>query len=157
MRLDAKKIVFNRPLDLEEAVRVFTIMKEVIDYSTIDDNYFYVYVKKDLDIFIETISDIEVFWLADRLGIDDRQSLVCLIEYPYFWENLKDILYYNKINNYKRYTVFTKNDLMGEGNRTWEEYLGESHEEAVEFFRDILLIDDVISVIEMDDEEEEDY
>jgi hypothetical protein len=157
MRLDAKKIVFNRPLDLEEAVRVFTIMKEVIDYSTIDDNYFYVYVKKDLDIFIETISDIEVFWLADRLGIDDRQALVCLIEYPYFWENLKDILFYNKINNYKRYTVFTKNDLMGEGNRTWEEYLGESHEEAVEFFRDILLIDDVISVIEMDDEEEEDY
>ena len=157
MRLDAKKIVFNRPLDLEEAVRVFTIMKEVIDYSTIDDNYFYVYVKKDLDIFIETISDIEVFWLADRLGIDDRQALVCLIEYPYFWENLKDILFYNKINNYKRYTVFTKNDLMGEGNRTWEEYLGESHEEAVEFFRDILLIDGVISVIEMDDEEEEDY
>ena len=157
MRLDAKKIVFNRPLELDDAIKVFSAMKEVVDYSTMDDNYFYVYVKKDLDIFIETISDTEVIWLADRLGVNDRQALICLIEYPYFWENLKDFLHMNQINNYKRYTVFTKNDLMGEGSRTWEEYLGESQEEAVEFFRDILLIDDVISVIEMDDEEEEGY
>jgi len=157
MRLDAKKIVFNKALDLEEAAKVFIILKETLDLSLIKDNYFYVYIRKDLDLFIETLSDIEVYWLADKLSITDRQAVICLIEYPYFWEGLKDMLHLNSINNYKRYTVFTKNDLMGEGNRTWEEYLGESHEEAVEFFRDILLIDDVISVIEMDDEEEEDY
>lgn len=157
MKLNGDKIVFNRVLDLKEAVKVFSILREIIDYSLIKDNYHYVFVKDDMDIFIETISDIEVYWVADRLGINDKQAVICLMEYPDFWENLKDHLYNCGINNYKRYTVFTKADLMGEGNRTWDEYIGESEEEATEFFRDILLIDDVISVIQMDDEEEEGY
>jgi hypothetical protein len=96
-----------------------------------------------------------VYWLAEKLNSTDRDALMCLMEYPYFWETLKDILYDNKINDYKRYSVFTKNDLMGSGNRTWEEYLGEDYKDAEEFFQDILLIEDVISIIEIEDEEEE--
>ena len=40
-------------------------------------------------------------------------------------------------------------------NRTWDEYLGENEIDATEFFRDILLVEDIVSVIQMDDEEEE--
>jgi len=155
MKLDPKKIVFNKALNLEEAIRVFSVLMEVIDSSSMDDNYFYVYVRDDFDLFVETVSDIEVYWLAEKLNSTDRDALMCLMEYPYFWETLKDILYDNKINDYKRYSVFTKNDLMGSGNRTWEEYLGEDYKDAEEFFQDILLIEDVISIIEIEDEEEE--
>ena len=155
MKLRPEKIVFHRSLTLREAVDAYTILREIIDPKSINDNYFYVYVRKNLDLHIETVSDIEVYWCATKLEIDDRQALLCLVEYPYFWESLKDMLYYNGINDYKRFSVFTKNDLMGTGNRTWDEYLGENEIDATEFFRDILLVEDIVSVIQMDDEEEE--
>ena len=154
MKLRPEKIMFDKPLNLKESVAAFTILKEVIDPASIKDNYFYVYVKDNYDLFIESVADIEVYWFANKLQVDDREALLCLVEFPSFWETLKDILYINGINNYKRYTVFTKNDLMGTGNRTWEEYLGENDADAWEFYRDILLVQDIVSIIEMDDEEE---
>ena len=157
MRLRAEKVVFNKALTLEEGIKVFSILKEVIDPASVDDNYFYVYVRKDYDIFIETVSELEVFWIANKLGVSDKQGLICLMEYPYFWENLKDHLHNCRINNFKRYMAFTKADLMGESNTSWEEYMGESNQDAHEFFSDILMMEDVISVIEVNDEEEEEF
>jgi hypothetical protein len=52
MKLDPKKIVFNKALNLEEAIRVFSVLMEVIDSSSMDDNYFYVYVRDDFDLFV---------------------------------------------------------------------------------------------------------
>ena len=157
MRLQVEKIVFNKPLELSDAIRAYSILKEIIDSSEIKDNYFYVFIKENYDLYVETVPDLEVFWIADRLGISDRQAVLCLMEYPSFWDSLKDLLYLCKINDFKRYSVFTKNDLMGTGNRTWEEYIGESEEDAKEFYEHILLVDDIISIIKMDDEEEEEY
>lgn len=157
MRLQVEKIVFNKPLELSDAIRAYGILKEIIDSSEIKDNYFYVFIKENYDLYVETVPDLEVFWIADRLGVSDRQAVLCLMEYPSFWDSLKDLLYLCKINDFKRYSVFTKNDLMGTGNRTWEEYIGESEEDAKEFYEHILLVDDIISIIKMDDEEEEEY
>jgi hypothetical protein len=153
--LQADKIVFNKPLDLIDAVKALSSIRDSIDVSLIKDNYFYVFIKDNFDLYVEPIPDIEVYWTANMLNVDDRQAVICLMEYPGFWDSLKDILYYNKINNYKRYSVFTKNDLMGSGSRVWEDYIGKNEEEAKEFYRDILMVEDVISVIKMDDEEEE--
>jgi len=157
LRLKSEKIVFNKPLELSDAVKALAALKEIVSVSEIKDNYLYVFVKENHDLYIETIPDIEVLWIADRLGVSDRQAVVCLMEYPGFWDSLKDLLYLCKINNFKRYSVFTKNDLMGTGNRTWEEYIGESEEDAREFYEHILLVDDIVSIIKMDDEEEEEY
>jgi len=153
--LQADKIVFNKPLDLIDVIKALSSIKESIDVSLIDNNYFYVFIKDDFDLYVEPVPDTEVYWTANMLNINDRQAVICLMEYPGFWESLKDILYYCRINDYKRYSVFTKNDLMGSGNRVWEDYIGENEEEAKEFFRDILMVEDVISVINRDDEEEE--
>tara|TARA_B100000902_G_scaffold43254_1_gene50960 strand:+ start:4557 stop:5030 length:474 start_codon:yes stop_codon:yes gene_type:complete len=157
LRLRSEKIVFNKPLELSDAIKALTALKEIVDVSEIKDNYLYVFVKENYDLYIETIPDIEVLWTAERLGITDRQAVVCLMEYPSFWDSLKDLLYLSKINNFNRYSVFTKNDLMGTGSRTWEEYIGESEEDAREFYEHILLIEDIVSIIKMDDEEEEGY
>jgi hypothetical protein len=56
------------------------------------------------------------------------------------------------INNLKRYSVFTKGDLMGTDDRTWEEYIGEDESDALQFYTDILLIQDILSIIESEDE-----
>ena len=41
---------------------------------------------------------------------------------------------------------------MGTDDRTWEEYIGSDENDAMQFYTDILLIDDIISVIEIEDE-----
>src|SRR6056300_571513 len=148
MKLDPKKVVFNKKLTLTEAVRAYTILNETLMLDNQEMYYYYVFIRNDFDIFIETIENVEVYWLANKLEVTDRQAVMCLCEYPTFWENLKDHLYLCEINDYKRYSVFTKGDLMGTDDRTWEEYVGKDEEDAMQFYTDILLIDDIISVIE---------
>ena len=152
MKLDPKKIVFNRKLSLSEAVKAYTILNEILLLDDNESHYYYVIIKDQFDIFIETINDVEVYWLANKLQVTDRQAVLCLCEYPTFWEDLKDHLYMCGINDYKRYSVFTKGDLMGTDDRTWEEYIGSDENDAMQFYTDILLIDDIISVIEIEDE-----
>jgi hypothetical protein len=152
MKLDPKRIVFNRRLSLSEAVKAYTILNETLFLDDHDLYYYYVIVKNDFDIFIETINDVEVYWLANKLEITDRQAVMCLCEYPTFWEDLKDHLYMCDINDYKKYSVFTKGDLMGTDDRTWDQYIGSDEEDALQFYTEILLIDDIISVIESEDE-----
>jgi hypothetical protein len=152
MKLDPKKIVFNRKLTLSEAVKAYTILNEILLLDDNESHYYYVIIKDQFDIFIETINDVEVYWLANKLQVTDRQAVLCLCEYPTFWEDLKDHLYMCGINDYKRYSVFTKGDLMGTDDRTWEEYIGSDENDAMQFYTDILLIDDIISVIEIEDE-----
>ena len=152
MKLDPKKIVFNRKLTLSEAVKAYTILNEILLLDDNESHYYYVIIKDQFDIFIETINDVEVYWLAKKLQVTDRQAVLCLCEYPTFWEDLKDHLYMCGINDYKRYSVFTKGDLMGTDDRTWEEYIGSDENDAMQFYTDILLIDDIISVIEIEDE-----
>lgn len=158
MKLDPKKIVFNKPLTLSQAIQAYTILTEVINEDDIEDKFLYVYIKNDFDLFVESLEDSEVKWIARKLGVEDRDAVMCLMEYPYFWENLKDHLYNCRINGYKRYSVFTKADLVGDWDRTWEEYIGESEEDAYEFYKKILKIKKIVSILEMnDDEEEEDF
>lgn len=152
MKLDPKKVVFNRKLTLTEAVRAYTILNETLILDNQEDYYYYVIIRDDFDIFIETLQNVIVYWLANKLEITDRQAVMCLCEYPTYWEDLKDHLYNCGINNYKRYSVFTKGDLMGTDDRQWEEYVGEDEEDAREFFTNILLIQDIISIIESEDE-----
>jgi hypothetical protein len=137
---------------LSEAIKAYTILNETLFLDDRDSHYYYVIIKNEFDIFIETINDVEVYWFANKLEVTDRQAVMCLCEYPTFWENLKDHLYMCGINDYKRYSVFTKGDLMGTDDRTWEEYIGSDENDAMQFYTDILLIDDIISVIEIEDE-----
>lgn len=152
MKLDPKRIVFNRKLTLTEAVKAYTILNGTLSLDDHDSYYYYIILKNDFDIFIESINDVEVYWLANKLEITDRQAVMCLCEYPNFWEDLKDHLYICGINDFKRYSVFTKGDLIGSDERTWVEYIGSDEEDALQFYTDILLIDDIISVIEIEDE-----
>lgn len=152
MSLDPKKVVFNRRLSLAEAVNVYSILMETLREGGDEDTYYYVSVGEDTDLFIEGISSDEVYWMARKLSVEDKHAVTALIEYPAFWDGLKDHLYNCGINDYKRYQVFTKNDLMGEGTRVWEEYLGESEEDAYEFFSKVLMIEDIVSILEMEDE-----
>jgi hypothetical protein len=41
---------------------------------------------------------------------------------------------------------------MGTDDRTWEEYVGKDEEDAREFFTNILMIQDIISIIQSEDE-----
>lgn len=113
MKLDPKRIVFNRKLTLTEAVKAYTILNGTLSLDDHDSYYYYIILKNDFDIFIESINDVEVYWLANKLEITDRQAVMCLCEYPNFWEDLKDHLYICGINDFKRYSVFTKGDLIG--------------------------------------------
>lgn len=153
MKLNPKKVIFNRELTLPEIVKAYTILNDVLFVSDQSSYYYYISIKDDFDISIETLSDVEVYWIAAKLNVTDRQAVICLCEYPTFWEDLKDHLYVCGINDYKRYGVFTKGDLMGTDDRTWEEYIGESEQDAMEFYSEILLIEDIVSIIEQTEDE----
>lgn len=155
MRLDPKKIVFNKPMSLSQAIKAYSILDEVIDATQLGDDYIYVHIKEGFSFNVETIEKNEVDWLSKELGVTDREAVICIIEYPGYLEDLKDHLYNCRINGYKRYSVFTKADIMGDWDQTWEEYIGVSEDDARFFFKNILKVDGIVSILEMDDEEED--
>jgi hypothetical protein len=42
LRLKSEKIVFNKPLELSDAVKALAALKEIVGVSEIKDNYLYV-------------------------------------------------------------------------------------------------------------------
>jgi hypothetical protein len=155
MKLDAKKVVFSKPISLYEAALIYSsIAEEYNKEGGLDNFYYYVGIEDTANVYIEAILSTEVNWVSKELDITPRESVVMLCEYPDFYETLKDHLYNCGINDYKRFSVFTESDIMGEGSRVWEDYIGRTQEDAMEFYRDILLIKDIVSIIEHDEEEE---
>jgi len=155
MKLDAKKVVFSRPISLYEAALIYSsITNEYAEDPSSNNYYYYVGIDSIANVFIESLPSVEVEWVSKEMNITNRESVIMLCEYPNFYELLKDHLYNCGINGYKRYSVFTKSDLIGDNDRTWEDFIGYSEEEAMVFYKDILMIKDIISVIKHDDEEE---
>ena len=152
MNFDPNKIVLNRVLTVEEGLAVYHIMRQLLEQDEDNMFYYYISVTEESHIDVQSIRSEEVNWLAKKLDVKPRDAVICICEYEGFWEDLKDILHYNDINDYKRYFVFTKSDIIGEGDQEFTEYIGTSEEEAMEFYRDILMIDDIVSVIEDDNE-----
>lgn len=155
MKINTDKIVLECFLTDDEIIKVAPYIRRSIKNEELLENFIYIYADSIYSIVIHTIPDVDVYWLAGKLEVEDRESVMCLSNFQGFWSELKDVLYLNKINDYKRYGVFTKGDLIGSGERTWEEYVGESEEDAMEYFSDILEIKDIQSIIEIRDEEEE--
>ena len=59
MKLDPKKVVFNRKLSVSEAVQAYTILNENLFLDEQDAYYYYyVIIKNEFDVFIETLNDI---------------------------------------------------------------------------------------------------
>lgn len=52
MKLDPKRIVFNRKLSLTEAVKAYTILNETLFLDEQELYYYYVIIKGEFDIFI---------------------------------------------------------------------------------------------------------
>ena len=157
MRLDPKKILTSRRFNTEEVLSAYEIMRNLMDAKDADEFYYYIDTDKNgmAHVFVTGIYEVE--WLAKKLNCRPKQALMCINEYPGFWEELKDTLNSVGVSGYdKRFLVFTKRDLMNDSNNfgSHEEYVGDSKEDAMEYFKKVLGVADVISIIE--DEEEED-
>lgn len=152
MNFDPKKIVLNRVLTVEEGLAVYHIMRDILSKDEDGEFYYYITVTEDSLIDVQSVRSVEVDWLSKKMNIKKREAVICICEFDGFWEDLKDILHFNQINDYKRYFVFTKEDILGEGDQDFTEYIGTSEEDAMEFYRDVMMVENIVSVMPDEDE-----
>lgn len=155
MRLDPKKILTSKTFSVEEVLSAYSIMMKLMEAKDADKFYYYIDTDNEgfAHVFVTNVEEVE--WLAKKLNCKPKQALMCINEYPGFWDDLKDILNLVGVSGYdKRFFVFTERDLFSDefNPNSHEEYVGESKEDAMEYFRDVVNISDIISIIE--DEEE---
>jgi len=154
MKLNQNRVVFSRDLDEQKAYLVYSSLEDVLDKYNTNNNYFFIDLDIDFGVSIISYDPDEIQWLARELGCTDRESVICVYYYDGFLEDLKDVLYINGINDYKRYYVVTKEELLSGKDIDYGDYIGKSKEDAMFYFENIVGAPEIIS-IQQDYEEEE--
>lgn len=155
MKLNLDRVIFSTELDEYNAFRINQSIKPILERYNTNNNYFFVDLDLSFGLNILTYDPDEVQWLARKLECTDREAVYSIYYYDGFLEDYKDILYENNINDYKRYTVMTISNLNNGEELDYGDYIGESIEDATDYFNNIVAVPDIIKIIEHDEEEEE--
>jgi hypothetical protein len=155
MSIDQSKIVFSRELSEDNAYRIYSSVTDVLEKYNTNNNYFFIDLEVDFGVNIISYDSDEVQWLSNQLECTDREAVVCIYYYDGFLEDLKDVLYINGINDYKKYYVVTKAELIDGTDINYGDYIGKSKEDAFYYFENIVGAPEIVSIQE-DYEEEED-
>lgn len=145
MTFDPNKIYITRTLSVEEGLAVYDALKTLIERDGNDKHYYYVDVDYDSKIKIDTISSIQVDWLAKKLECEQKDALISVIQYPAFYDDLYSLLYRIGINDIKRYEVMTDSS---DDDSDWGYHFDESKENAIHFFKNIIKIPNFITALE---------
>lgn len=144
------RIVFNRDLKTEEYVSLSLFMAGFMQKYKDEDLYYYVEVGENLDLHVTTYDAYEVQWQASELLCTDHEALVSMTEFDGFYEEVMEMLWRNKINDYDRYIAQTV-ESVGEGlEPRW--CIASSLDDANHYFSHILNLKDIIT-IRIDNEE----
>ncbi|MEJ6794604.1 MAG: hypothetical protein QNK68_06305 [Flavobacteriales bacterium] len=153
MKLNQNRIVLSRDLDEDKAFLVYSSLENVLNRYNTNNNYFLIDLDVDFGVSVITYDPDEIQWLARELGCTDREAVICVYYYDGFLEDLKDVLYINGINDYKRYYVVTKEELLDGKDVDYGDYIGKSKEDAFFYFENIVGASEIISIQEDYEEE----
>lgn len=138
------RVVFNRVLKTEEYLSLSFFMIGFMQKYDDQDLYYYVEVSDDLDLSVTTYEAYEVQWQASQLMCTDHEAVVSMTDFDGFYEEVMEMLWERKINDYERYIAQTI-ETIGEGtDPRW--CIASSKEDAHHYFSDILKLKDIVSV-----------
>jgi hypothetical protein len=153
MKLNQSRIIISRDLDEDKAYLVYSSLEDVLKRYNNNNNYFFIDLEVDFGVSVIAYEPDEIHWLARELECTDREAVICVYYYDGFLEDLKDVLYINGINDYKRYYVVTKEELLGGKDIDYGDYIGKSKEDAFFYFENIVGAPEIISIQEDYEEE----
>lgn len=138
------RVVFNRVLKTEEYLSLSFFMIGFMQKYDDQDLYYYVEVSDDLDLSVTTYEAYEVQWQASQLMCTDHEAVVSMTDFDGFYEEVMEMLWETKINDYERYIAQTI-ETIGEGtDPRW--CIASSKEDARHYFSDILKLKDIVSI-----------
>lgn len=148
MRSAVDRVVFSRSLAPEEQETVSIYIASVLISNPFNEDYHYVDLgnanDKGTSIGILTFSQEEVQWQANELMCTDLQAVYAIAEYDGFYEELMDLLWVNKINDYDRYIAQTESTLMGD--EPVRHCIARSEKEAMFYFDSILGFKNIVTI-----------
>lgn len=119
----------------------------------LETNYMYVNVIDVNNTYISYYKDQKVHSFCDRTGMSLGQTLEYLYESLFFFQGLREILYWNSINDYKKYVPCTGEIRTIEGIEAVTEdecVFAKNKDEAMSLFKKVG-ISDILYVIDIDE------
>tara|TARA_B110000483_G_C18204350_1_gene546866 strand:+ start:6139 stop:6597 length:459 start_codon:yes stop_codon:yes gene_type:complete len=149
-----EKILFNRPIT-EEQVDLFVVYLQSSGvYDKLYYNYMYVEISSSIDnVLYRMIKNSKIHNLCDKYSMTAKEAVTYCFNSFEFFQDLREILYWNNINNYKKYMPCTGEIRTKEGIEpvVEDDYLiAKGEEEAMKMFNNIGY-DNLMYVIDVDE------
>ena len=102
------KIFYNRVPSLEQEILIITYLKENNFYHLLEKNHMFVFLNnKPRDIFFKLYKSTNVHKLMETYKFSDIDAMDYLFTSFTFFQELREILYWNNIGEYKKYVPCT--------------------------------------------------
>lgn len=145
-----KKIFVNRYLTDNEVALIKKTLYDIDFKSYLKDSFIYVNIYEDGILEIYSVEDNFVFLVSKEFNITNKMAVEYLKYKIEIEQELNEILYWNNINNLKKYipVVSDKKDKKIYGNAV---VYAENIKEAIKAMDDIY-IDDYLYIVDVDEE-----
>lgn len=104
------KLIWSRQPDMYEMEVVEDYIRDLI-LKRFDVSKFFIYVNLDTEeggIEIINYPEQSIKVLAKELGCSDKEALYCVGKFPGFLQELRGMLYWNDINDLKKFLITTR-------------------------------------------------
>ena len=102
------KIFYNEVPTLEQEVLIVTYLEENSFYHLLENNHMFVFLsKKPREVFFKLYKSSKIKKLKEIYGLSDNEAMDYLFNSFTFFQELREILYWNSIGSYKKYVPCT--------------------------------------------------
>lgn len=150
------KILFSKVLSERQIDLFVKYLEETNVYDKLYYNYMYVEINEDAlssSVMYRMIKNSKIHNLCDRYFLTVEEAVLYCFNSFEFFQDLRDILYWNSINNYKKYMPCTGEIRTNEGVEPVVEndyLIAKGEREAMSMFRNIGY-DNIMYVIDVDE------
>lgn len=135
------KIFYNEVPSLEQEILIITYLKENNFYNLLDKNHMFVFLsKKPREIFFKIYKSTKVQQLVDSFNLPEIEAVDYLYTSFGFFQELREVLYWNSIGTYKKYVPCTGEITTTTGTESVVEddcVFAKTEKEAELLFKDI--------------------
>jgi len=102
------KIFYNEVPTLEQEVLIVNYLEDNDFYHLLESNHMFVFLsKKPREVFFKLYKSSKIKKLKEIYGFSDNDAMDYLFNSFTFFQELREILYWNSIGSYKKYVPCT--------------------------------------------------
>jgi hypothetical protein len=148
------KIFYSEEPSIEQEILLITFMKTKGYYDLLEKNHMYVYLSEDPnEVYFKVYKSSRVNHISETYGLPQDEVMDYLFHSFTFYQEIREMLYWNSIGTYKKYVPCTGEIRTVNGTEAVIEnecVFAKTEQEAELLFRDIGY-SDLMYVVDIDE------